>query len=125
MAELKIQSAKDYRPPRSRTLDEKTLAEAQTLIDRVRQGGASELQAIAERFGDRQKGDALLLSPAELRQSLQQISSADRAVLERSAHRIEQFAKAQRESIREIEIQSGDLRIGHEIAPMQDRKSVV
>ncbi len=68
------------------------------IAEAVREGGEAKLREYAERWDDLEAGGALTRTPREMQAALESLPSADRDVLERTAGRIEHFARAQLES---------------------------
>ena len=68
------------------------------IIEAVREGGEEALREFAERWDGLEAGGALLRTPREMQAALESLPRADREVLERTAGRIEHFARAQLES---------------------------
>jgi len=87
-------------------VDRSTLLAASEIVDQVQSGGEAALREIAERFGDREPGQPLVIERSELQVALDATSREDRQALERAASSIERFAVAQRESIADFTIDS-------------------
>ncbi len=83
-------------------VDAQTLAGAAELVERVREHGDEALRQIAEQFGDIKPDAALTLDADHLQGALVSLDAESRAVLERTAERIEAFARAQRASIQPL-----------------------
>ena len=98
-------------------IDPAALADAAAIIEQVRQGGAAALEQIAIRFGERRAGEPLVLDRADMRRALDTIHAEDRAVLERAAERIAQFARAQRASVRPLAMPVAGGQDGHTVEP--------
>ncbi len=101
---------------RHNPIDSETLRGAEAIVAEVRDGDS--LRAVAERFGDLQPGDALLLSRADLEQALSEIRAEDRALLERVASRIRAFAEAQRDALQNTEVAVPGGVAGHTVSPV-------
>ena len=99
-------------------IDPVALADAAAIIAQVRQGGAAALEQIAIRFGERRAGEPLVLDRADMRRALHTIDAEDRAVLERAAERIAQFARAQRASVRPLTMPVAGGHAGHTVEPV-------
>lgn len=69
------------------------------LVQSVRVGGALRLRALAEELDDLAPGAPLVLGPDALAAAADALSALDRAVLARTARRIETFAEAQRAAL--------------------------
>ncbi|MEM9063973.1 MAG: histidinol dehydrogenase [Planctomycetota bacterium] len=100
-------------------VDPETLAEAASIIAEVREGGTGSLRACAERFGDRAKGEPLVIERDELDAARDAIDQVSLGVLERAAERIRIFATAQRESLGDCTIGIPGGEAGHWVAPVE------
>lgn len=101
-------------------IDRATLLAAGEIVDQVQSGGEPALRSLAERFGDREPGQPLIIERPELEAALDATPSADRDALERAAASIERFAIAQRESITEFTTESESPgTIGQQIVPVE------
>lgn len=87
-------------------IDRQTLLAAGEIVDQVESGAEPALRAIAERLGDRKPGEPLVIERDQLDAALDATSAQDRAALERAAASIERFARAQRNSITDVSIDS-------------------
>ncbi|MCP4899676.1 MAG: histidinol dehydrogenase, partial [bacterium] len=99
-------------------VDSVTLSQAATIVDAVRHGGEAALREYAQRFGDIQNGAPLYLGRLALEAALERIDPNDRSVMERTADRIEAFARAQRDALSEATLQIEGGTAGHSIAPI-------
>jgi phosphoribosyl-ATP pyrophosphohydrolase/phosphoribosyl-AMP cyclohydrolase/histidinol dehydrogenase len=81
-------------------VDDVTLAHAATIVKDVRAGGLDAVRRHAERLGDIQPGQPLIIEPAALHTALGRLPADDRGVLERTAERIRAFATVQRGALR-------------------------
>ncbi len=105
---------------RRNPIDRNTLLAAGEIVDQVESGDEATLRAIAERLGDRQPGEQLVIERDQLDAALDATSAEDRAALERAAASIERFALAQRNSITEVSIEAetpGTL--GQQVIPLE------
>ena len=100
-------------------VDKATLDAAGAIVDDVRRRGEVALRHHAERLGDLAPGGPLVLGRAELTAALDRLPAEARAVLERTAIRIQAFAEAQRQAIQPIDIEVPGGRAGHVIAPVE------
>lgn len=98
-------SRRDLPDRRTGAVDAATLAQASEILREVREGGESALRACAERFGDRQPGEPLILDRAALDRARDELDSTRRGVLERTAAHIRAFAEAQRRAITDVLVQ--------------------
>ncbi len=87
---------------RDGAVDAETLRDAAAILQEVHSGGEPALRACAERFGDRQPGEPLILEREEMARALTTVDPAERATLERVADRIRAFAAAQRSTISDL-----------------------
>jgi phosphoribosyl-ATP pyrophosphohydrolase/phosphoribosyl-AMP cyclohydrolase/histidinol dehydrogenase len=69
-------------------------------------------------FGERAAHEPLVRSRADMREALGRLDAPTRAVLERTAKRIESFARLQREALRDLDVEVPAGRAGHTIEPM-------
>jgi histidinol dehydrogenase len=99
-------------------IDDATLEAAKAIMDDVRVRGETAVREHAERLGDLHPGQPLILEREELDTALQSISHDDRAVLERTAARITQFADAQRKSLHDLSTTVQGGRAGHRFVPV-------
>jgi phosphoribosyl-ATP pyrophosphohydrolase/phosphoribosyl-AMP cyclohydrolase/histidinol dehydrogenase len=102
-----------------RATEHETLEVAAEIVDAVRDEGEVAVRRYAEEFGEISPGDPLLVGPEELDRALAALREADRQLLERTAGRIEAFARAQRGSLREMTLEIAGGRAGHLIAPVE------
>lgn len=100
-------------------VDAKTLTGAAQIVEDVRERGLEAVREYAERFGDIEPNTPLIITRAQLKDALSEISEYDRAVLERTAKRIWTFARAQRDAIVPITIPIPGGRAGHHIHPVE------
>ncbi|MYH53893.1 MAG: histidinol dehydrogenase, partial [Gemmatimonadetes bacterium] len=89
------------RPPAVRP---EMIAPVLEIVESVRRGGEAKLREYAERWDGLEAGRALTRSPAEMRTALDSLPRSDREVLERTAGRIEHFARAQLESAAPVDV---------------------
>lgn len=117
---LRLIEAGDVPPIRRDPVDAKTLEQAGAIVDDVRERGVAAVREHAFRLGDiTDEGASIILGPADLDEALQSIDSSRREVLERTAERITAFARAQRESLREMEISIPGGVAGHRVIPVE------
>ena len=89
------------------------------IVESVRRGGEAKLREYAERWDGLEAGGALIRTPAEMRASLESLPRSDRGVLERTAGRIEHFARAQLESARPVDVAVAGGRAGDRVVPVR------
>jgi phosphoribosyl-ATP pyrophosphohydrolase/phosphoribosyl-AMP cyclohydrolase/histidinol dehydrogenase len=100
-------------------VDAETLSGAATIVGDVRSGGDAKLREYAEKFGDVEEGRPLVISRGECEAALASLQPEDRELLERTAERIRQFAKAQRGAITETAIPIPGGVAGHDVSAME------
>ena len=98
---------------RREPVDPDTYIAAVKLVESVRTGGFEKLVELGIHYGDIQKGAKVIYTRADLDEALAKISAEDRAVLERTAKRIEAFAQGQRDSLSSFEMAIPGGRAGH------------
>ncbi|MFN6195884.1 MAG: histidinol dehydrogenase, partial [Planctomycetota bacterium] len=113
----RVEAAELRRATRA-ALDPATQAEAARIVEDVRVGGEQALRAHAERLGDLRPGEPLVRGPAELIAARDGLPAADRALLERTAARIEAFARAQRQCLAPLDVPVPGGRAGHRWLPV-------
>jgi phosphoribosyl-ATP pyrophosphohydrolase/phosphoribosyl-AMP cyclohydrolase/histidinol dehydrogenase len=91
------------------------LPDVDAILDDVRRDGDAALLRYAQRFGDPVPRRA---GAAEFALAYRAIGPELRAALERMAARVERFARAQRESFRDVEIEIDGIRCGHRALPV-------
>ncbi|MEX2651282.1 MAG: histidinol dehydrogenase, partial [Acidimicrobiia bacterium] len=95
-----------------------TLREAALIVEDVRLGGESALRQHAQRLGDLEPGDEIVLDRSRIEQTLESLPGDTRGVLERVAGRIRSFAQAQRQSLNDVDIEVSGGRAGHRWIPV-------
>ncbi|MCR9243874.1 MAG: histidinol dehydrogenase [bacterium] len=83
-------------------VDPDALATAARIVEDVRDRGAAAVREHSERLGDLRPGAPLILERPALIAARNGLPAADRAVLERTAARIEHFATAQRDGLQPL-----------------------
>lgn len=101
------------------SVDAKTLAQSQAIVDRVRSEGLSAIVHFATEFGERTADQPIQIQRAELEAATKRIDAADLALLRRVAGRIEAFATAQLNSVSEISVEVPGGTAGHTIEPIR------
>jgi histidinol dehydrogenase len=100
-------------------VSDQVLCQARTIVDRVRSEGEAGLRAYATQFGERDTDQSLTLGPDAMLDAYNTLDPVDRDVLQRAADRIERFAKAQRDSIKELTIKIPGGQSGHTVEPVR------
>ena len=103
---------------RATTRDPVVTERAEAIVNEVKRRGEPALIRWASHFGELRDGQ-LLLGPEALRASLRRIDDATRTVLERTAGRIEAFARAQRKALSDVDVAVPGGRAGHTVAPIE------
>lgn len=99
--------------------DAEAEAVAREVLESVRRGGDAAVRAHAERFGDLEPGAPLVIERDALEHACERIDTQVRALLERTAARIERFARAQREALVDFEIETDWGRCGQRFVPVE------
>ena len=89
------------------------------IVESVREGGEARLRELAERWDGLEAGGALVRTPREMRSALESLPAADREVLERTAGRIEHFARAQLESAAPVDVAVEGGSAGDRLVPVR------
>lgn len=116
---LKVISKKDIRDGKVRMVDQATLSTVREIVDDVIKNGEPALRRWAERFGDIEKDAPLLIEKEQIARAKDQVSPLDLSLLERTADRIAQFARAQRKCLIDLETQIEGGRAGHSVVPLE------
>lgn len=115
----RISEDEAVRRGRRGAIDPHAVAEAAKIVADVRKRGEAAVRKQAERFGERADGAPLVLDRAAMEVALLSLDAETRGVLERTAGRIEAFARAQRDSITDLDIAIEGGRAGHTLVPIQ------
>ena len=119
MATLKVKTLSELRTLQREPVDAETYAAAVDIVERVRTGGRQALLKEATRLGDMSPGQAVTYDRGALESAVEDLDDQNRGVLERTAQRIETFAKAQRSQLLDFEIEIPGGRAGHTFAPVE------
>ena len=106
------------RAVRSPALDPAALEVARTILDDVERRGEPALREHAERLGDLEPGDDLLLDRSALERATETLGPDDRALLDRAADRVRAFAEAQRAAATDLDTPVAGGRAGHRLVPV-------
>ena len=93
-----------YKNTRPVPVDAEALRIADEIVEDVRSRGEVAIIEHATRLGDLQPGAPLYFTGEELNTAVEKIAPVERDLIERTAQRISDFAKAQLASIREVEV---------------------
>ncbi|GAB5370558.1 hypothetical protein AAMO2058_001503300, partial [Amorphochlora amoebiformis] len=100
---VKLRSLRREELPKSRDVVNASVREkAGVIVENVKKNGEKALLEYAIRFGDLKEGAKHILTKADLKSAFDGIPNDQQGVLIRTARRIEKFAKAQRNSIRDL-----------------------
>jgi histidinol dehydrogenase len=103
---------------RRTSIDAQTEAVGAEIVAAVRAGGVDALRGYAERFDGLAPGAPIVYERAALFAARDALAPETRALLERTANRIAAFARAQRESLRDLDISVEGGRAGHSVLPV-------
>ena len=106
------------RAVRSPALDPAALEVARTILDDVERRGEPALREHAERLGDLEPGDDLLLDRSALERATEALGPDNRALLDRAADRVRAFAEAQRAAATDLDTPVAGGRGGHRLVPV-------
>lgn len=104
---------------RRTALPPEALATAAHIVDAVRREGEPAVRRYAEKFGELQPKEPIVLQRPALEQALRSLDRSDRNRLERVAGRIRTFAEAQRDALTEMTIAVPGGKAGHRVAPVE------
>ena len=102
----------------STPVDDETLASARRIVDEVRAGGDAAVRACAERFGELEPADPLVIEERALSRAADGLARDERALLERMAERVRAFAHGQRAALEDVTLPIPGGRVGHSITPI-------
>jgi phosphoribosyl-ATP pyrophosphohydrolase/phosphoribosyl-AMP cyclohydrolase/histidinol dehydrogenase len=94
-------------------------AAAREIVGRVRNGGEKVVLEYALRFNEREPGESLYLTTAEMQKALNTLEETARTRLERIAGRIRSFAEAQRDALEPVAVDVRGGAAGHSIEPVE------
>jgi phosphoribosyl-ATP pyrophosphohydrolase/phosphoribosyl-AMP cyclohydrolase/histidinol dehydrogenase len=115
---LPPRTADEINQRRRTTVPAEALATAAQIVEAVRLGGEPAVREQAERFGELQRGEPIVIERPALEQALRGLNQADRDRLERVAGRIRTFAEAQRGALSELTVAVPGGQAGHTVAPV-------
>ena len=116
---LRRVDAADVGRTRQPAVPPEMIAPVLEIIESVREGGEARLRELAQRWDGLEAGGALVRTPHEMRSALESLPRADRKVLERTAGRIEHFARAQLESAAAVDVAVEGGRAGDRLVPVR------
>ena len=115
---LRTIPAADIPATRYDPVDDNTLARANEIVQDVRRYGRTALDRYAHELDRLGEDQPLIVDQAELSSVLDCVSEEDLALLKRTAQRIEAFARAQLDALREISVSVPGGEAGHRIVPL-------
>ena len=116
---LRRVAAADAPGARQPAVPREMIAPVLEIIESVREGGEARLRELAERWDGLEAGGALVRTPRAMRSALESLPRTDREVLERTAGRIEHFARAQLESAAPVDVAVEGGRAGDRLVPVR------
>ncbi len=115
---LRDRTVEDIVQQRRTVVSAEVLDAAAETVEAVRRGGEPALRRHAERFGELQPNEPIVIERSALENALQALGGADRERLERVAGRIRAFAEAQRAAIHDVTVPVPGGAAGHRIVPV-------
>ncbi|MFM7118537.1 MAG: histidinol dehydrogenase [Planctomycetota bacterium] len=100
-------------------VDPQTLAGTRAILESLRSGGEPALRAAINQYEQRSGDARLTYLPIDFAQALSSISSRQAELLQRVAQRIEDFARAQRGTLSDLELPIAGGRAGHRWVPLR------
>lgn len=119
MSLLRTVGADQLRTPRRELFGSATLTTVDGILADVRERGDAALRHYGEQFGEVAAGDPLVIERPEMERALESLGVTQRGLLERTAARIDAFARAQRKAITAIDVAVDGGRAGQSIAPVE------
>ena len=116
---LRRVAAADVGHVRQPAVPPEIIAPVLEIIEAVRVRGEDAVREYAERWDGLEAGGALLRTPREMEAALESLPRAAREVLERTAGRIEHFARAQLESAVPVDVAVEGGRAGDRLVPVR------
>ncbi|MDE2806457.1 MAG: histidinol dehydrogenase [Gemmatimonadota bacterium] len=116
---LKRVSADDVGRERQPAVPRAIIPTVLEIIESVREGGEDALREYAERWDGLDAGGALVRTPGEMEAALDSLPRTDRDVLERTASRIEHFARAQMEAAAPVSVPVEGGTAGDRVVPVR------
>lgn len=118
MTRLRRVSPAQVARARRAPVDAATLATAAEMLTAIEAEGLPAILRFARRFGDVQPGEAWCYARDDLTRARDALAPNTRALLERTAQRIDAFARAQRACLRDLDVPVPGGRAGHAIVPV-------
>lgn len=99
-------------------IDREAEREAVDIVEDVRAGGEDSLRSHAERFGDVEPGEPLILSRGDLKTAFESLAGEERELLVRVHGRIENFSRSQRQALSDLTVSIEGGQAGHRWIPV-------
>jgi len=99
-------------------LDSKTISVAAEIVEDVRRRGEAAVRDHSIRFGDIAPDQSLVVGRPELEDAFASLPGKEAELLERVTDRIRVFARAQRDSVADIDVEVPGGRAGHRWLPV-------
>ncbi|MFK7883615.1 MAG: histidinol dehydrogenase [Phycisphaerales bacterium] len=116
---LRVIESSEIQPSLACPFTSEVLTQSRAVTEAVRIKGEGAVREQAERFGELDPNEPLVIDRDALLQSLDETSDAVRGVLERVADRIRRFADAQRATLTDLDQLVPGGRAGHAVLPME------
>ena len=116
---IKIVPAAEFKDEQQPPVDAATLSSAAEIVEAVRTSGETAIRKYTQQFAERTADESLTISPAELAAAFDRIPKSDQELLKRVAGRIENFARAQLNSLSEVKVPVPGGSAGHTIEPIR------
>ncbi|HMS57132.1 MAG TPA: histidinol dehydrogenase [Fimbriimonadaceae bacterium] len=100
-------------------IDNDTLEQSRSIVERVRDGGDAALRKFAEVFGDIEEGARMVIEPSRCKEAFDSLPPDARQTLQRAAERIRTFAEAQRTCLTDLRIETPEGVMGHKVLPIE------
>ena len=100
-------------------VDASVRTKAQRIVEDIQRGGIDALRDAAAAFDGRTTEQPLMFERRDLNHALQRIAGENRELLERSAERIQTFARAQLNALTEVRMPVPGGEVGHDIVAVE------
>src|SRR6056297_3149780 len=94
------------------------LEQAREIVTKVRAGGEVVLRRYATQFDGLAEDAPMIHTAAELESAFDALDDEAQGVLRRTAERTDDFARWQREALRDVEVHAHGMRMGHRVIPV-------
>lgn len=115
---MRIITLADILPPESRLFDREVDAVASGAIEDIKTRGESGLRKWAEKQGEIEPGQSLVLTREEMGEAFGRLPASEQDLLRRVNARVSAFAAAQRSCLLDLDIPIPGGRSGHEFLPV-------